>query len=198
LGTGRASGGRESDWSVLKVGFRGAERLTGRMVSGNLPFVGTYGGLDVVGPVLDALGDPTRRVILETLRRDGPSSVGRLADRVPVSRPAISQHLKVLGLAGLVTHEPKGTRNIYRVDRDGLDQLRGWLDQFWGDALDAFAEHVRRTESDRQDRHGQRTRAEEPTPPARRTEAGEPAATRVRRTGGESARVRRTGGKGLG
>ena len=96
--------------------------------------------------MLDALGDPTRRAILDTLRRQGPSSVAVLADRVPVSRPAISQHLKVLGLAGLVDHEPQGTRNIYRIDRSGLAEVRDWLDQFWGDALDAFAEHVRRVE----------------------------------------------------
>ena len=96
--------------------------------------------------VLDALGDPTRRKILDTLRRGGPSSVAGLAGQVPVSRPAISQHLKVLGLAGLVDHEPSGTRNIYRIDRTGLDSLRDWLDQFWDDALDAFADHVRRTE----------------------------------------------------
>jgi DNA-binding transcriptional ArsR family regulator len=120
--------------------------LTWGLVSGNLPFVGTYGSLEAAGPVLDALGDPTRRVILETLRRDGPSSVGALAEQVPVSRPAISQHLKVLGAVGLVDHESRGTRNIYRVHRAGLDELRDWLDQFWGDALDAYADHVRRME----------------------------------------------------
>lgn len=95
--------------------------------------------------MLDALGDPTRRVILETLRTAGPCSVGALAEQVPVSRPAISQHLKVLGAVGLVQHESRGTRNIYRVHRAGLDELRDRLDQFWGDALDAYAEHVRRT-----------------------------------------------------
>ena len=120
--------------------------MTCGLVSGNLPFVGTYGSLKVAGPVLDALGDQTRRVILETLRRDGPSSVGALAAQVPVSRPAISQHLKVLGAVGLVDHESRGTRNIYRVHRAGLDELRDWLDQFWGDALDAYADHVRRME----------------------------------------------------
>ena len=108
--------------------------------------MGTYGSLTAAGPVLDALGDPTRRVILETLRRGGPSSVTALAELVPVSRPAISQHLKVLGAVGLVQHESRGTRNIYRVHRAGLDELRDWLDQFWGDALDAYAEHIRRTE----------------------------------------------------
>jgi DNA-binding transcriptional ArsR family regulator len=116
------------------------------MVSDNLPFVSTY----QAETVLDALGDPTRRTILETLRRTGPSSVAGLAERVPVSRPAISQHLKVLGQAGLVDHEAKGTRNIYRLDRAGLDEVRDWLDQFWGDALDAFAQYVRETEGEQQ------------------------------------------------
>lgn len=107
--------------------------------------------------MLDALGDPTRRAIMETLRRQGPSSVAFLADRVPVSRPAISQHLKVLGLAGLVDHEPQGTRNIYRIDRTGLAEVRDWLDQFWGDALDAFAEHVRRVEGTTETGHTRST-----------------------------------------
>lgn len=110
--------------------------------------------------MLDALGDPTRRAILETLRQGGPSSVGGLAERVPVSRPAISQHLKVLGAVGLVNHESRGTRNIYRVDRTGLDELRAWLDQFWGDALEAYADHIRRTEQP----------ADRPTKQAGRTE----------------------------
>lgn len=114
------------------------QALTHRLVSDNLPFVATYEA------VLDALGDPTRRAILETLRR-GPRSVTDLTEYVAVSRPAISQHLKVLGAAGLVDHESQGTRNIYRVDQDGLESLREWLDQFWTDALDAFVDHVRRT-----------------------------------------------------
>ena len=101
--------------------------------------------------VLDALGDPTRRAILTALRR-GPSSVAGLTDYVPVSRPAISQHLKVLGQAGLVDHDIRGTRHIYRVDRDGLATLRDWLDQFWDDVLGAFADHVRRTETSATDR----------------------------------------------
>ena len=109
------------------------------MVSGNLRFVATYGA------VLDALGDPTRRAILTALRSE-PSSVARLTEHVPVSRPAISQHLKVLGQAGLVDHEVRGTRHVYRVDPDGLSVLRDWLDGFWGDVLGAFAEHIRRTE----------------------------------------------------
>lgn len=96
--------------------------------------------------VLDALGDPTRRAIVETLRKGGPSPVAGLTAHVPVSRPAISQHLKVLRAAGLVVHESQGTRNIYRVDRAGLESLRSWLDQFWEDALDAFSDHVRLAE----------------------------------------------------
>ena len=73
-----------------------------------------------------------------------------LAERVPVGRPAISQHLKVLGSAGLVDHEPQGTRNIYRIERSGLAEVREWLDRFWDDALEAFAERVRRTEGSEQ------------------------------------------------
>ncbi len=101
--------------------------------------------------VLDALGDPTRRAILAALRRE-PSSVAGLTDHVPVSRPAISQHLKVLGQAGLVDHDIRGTRHIYRVDRDGLATLRDWLDQFWDDVLEAFADHIRHTETSATDR----------------------------------------------
>jgi DNA-binding transcriptional ArsR family regulator len=92
-----------------------------------------------------ALGDPTRRAIFECLT-ERPRAVVELARELPVSRPAISQHLKVLGQAGLVDHDIRGTRHIYRVDRDGLATLRDWLDQFWDDVLDAFADHVRRTE----------------------------------------------------
>jgi DNA-binding transcriptional ArsR family regulator/uncharacterized protein YndB with AHSA1/START domain len=70
--------------------------------------------------------------------RNGPSPVGRLAEGLPVSRPAVSQHLKVLKEAGLVSEEQEGTRRIYRIDPHGLGQLRAWLDQFWEMALDAF------------------------------------------------------------
>lgn len=87
---------------------------------------------------LAALADPTRREVFETLRR-GPQSVGDLAGRLPVSRPAVSQHLKVLKQAGLVTDSAEGTRRIYRIDPQGLGPLRRWLDQFWTEALDAFA-----------------------------------------------------------
>ncbi len=86
-----------------------------------------------------------RRAILERLGR-GPQPVGRLAEGLPVSRPAVSQHLKVLKEAGLVQDEAEGTRRIYRIDPAGLGEIRRWLDQFWDDALAAFA-----AEADRRD-----------------------------------------------
>ena len=92
--------------------------------------------------VLDALGDRTRRQIVEYLR-DGPSSVGELAARLPVSRPAVSQHLTVLKRSGLVSYEERGTRNIYRLDPSALGSLRAWLDSFWQTALDRYADAVR-------------------------------------------------------
>lgn len=88
---------------------------------------------------MDALGDPTRRSIFERLRR-GPHAVGELAAGLPVSRPAVSQHLRVLERAGLVRARREGTRRIYAVEREGLDELRAWLDAFWDEALDRFAE----------------------------------------------------------
>lgn len=84
-----------------------------------------------------ALGDPTRRAIFERLA-DGPRAVGELASELPVSRPAVSQHLKVLKDARLVVDEPAGTRRIYHVDPDGLRALRGYLDHFWDQALAGF------------------------------------------------------------
>jgi DNA-binding transcriptional ArsR family regulator len=83
---------------------------------------------------LDALGDPTRRLIFARLR-SGACSVTMLAEGLPISRPAVSQHLKILKNAGLVTDEAAGTRRIYRVDRDGLAALRVWLDHFREDGL---------------------------------------------------------------
>ena len=88
---------------------------------------------------LDALGDPTRRTIVERLRQ-GPRSVGELASELPVSRPAVSQHLAVLRRARLVAHERQGTRNVYRPDADGVAALRTYFDGFWEDALDRFAD----------------------------------------------------------
>ena len=83
-----------------------------------------------------ALGDPTRRAIFERLA-ERPRAVGELAGELPVSRPAVSQHLKVLKDAGLVIDRPAGTRRVYRVDPDGVDALRVQLDSFWTKALDA-------------------------------------------------------------
>ena len=87
--------------------------------------------------VLDALGDSTRRAILQELQ-SGPAPVAELARRLPVSRPAVSQHLRVLLEANLVGYDKQGTRNLYRVDPKGLAELRSWLDEFWGSALDRF------------------------------------------------------------
>jgi DNA-binding transcriptional ArsR family regulator len=89
------------------------------------------------GHPLDALGDPTRRQVFELLRR-GPRSVGELAEHMPVSRPAVSQHLRVLEDAGLVTHRRNGTRNLYELDGTGVAELRAWVDDFWTDALARF------------------------------------------------------------
>ena len=86
------------------------------------------------GKALQCLSDPTRRRVFERLRA-GPQSVGVLARGLPVSRPAVSQHLKALKSAGLVNDRPEGTRRVYYIDPDGLGELRRWLDQFWDDAL---------------------------------------------------------------
>jgi DNA-binding transcriptional ArsR family regulator len=88
-----------------------------------------------------ALADPTRRAIFELLA-ERPSAVRELADDLPVSRPAVSQHLKVLKDAGLVVDHPDGTRRIYQLDPEGVDALRGYLDQFWNQALTAFKRAV--------------------------------------------------------
>ncbi len=102
--------------------------------------------------VLDALGDRTRRSIIRRLRQ-GPSSVGELAAALPVSRPAVSQHLTVLRRSGLVSYDELGTRNVYRLDPAGLAELRSWLDSFWETALDRYADRVR------QDGSGSRLKA---------------------------------------
>jgi DNA-binding transcriptional ArsR family regulator len=95
---------------------------------------------------IDALADPTRRRVFELLRR-GPASVGALADELPVTRPAVSQHLRTLREAGLVTFERDGTRHLYAVDQRGIMELRSWLDTFWDDALDRFREAAERERS---------------------------------------------------
>jgi DNA-binding transcriptional ArsR family regulator len=84
-----------------------------------------------------ALADPTRRQVFEQLRH-GPKPVGIIAAHVPVSRPAVSQHLGVLKKAGLVVDRAEGTRRVYYIDPQGLASIRIWLDQFWEDALTAF------------------------------------------------------------
>jgi DNA-binding transcriptional ArsR family regulator len=86
---------------------------------------------------LDALGDATRRKVFERLR-GGPRSVGELAAGLPVSRPAVSQHLRVLEEAGLVSHWREGTRHVYELDRTGVAELRSWVDGFWDEALARF------------------------------------------------------------
>jgi len=87
--------------------------------------------------VLDALGDPTRRAVLKRLR-EGGRSVGEITGGMAVSRPAVSQHLKILMAARLVTVHAEGTRRVYAIDARGLQSVRKWLDQFWDETLLAF------------------------------------------------------------
>ena len=94
---------------------------------------------------LEALADPTRRAIVARLRQR-PLPVGVIARDLPVSRPAVSSHLRILSDAGLVTHRSVGTRNLYALRPEGFANLRGWLDSLWGDALTAFAAYVDRNE----------------------------------------------------
>lgn len=92
---------------------------------------------------LETLADPTRRAVFERLR-EGPLSVAQIAGGLPVSRPAVSQHLKVLKDAGLVRDEPRGTARIYRIHAEGLRELRDWLDGFWDEALTRFKDYAER------------------------------------------------------
>jgi DNA-binding transcriptional ArsR family regulator len=112
--------------------------LTRTSVSYNLRLVTTY-----AEQVFDALGDPTRRSVFERLR-GGARSVGELAEGMDVSRPAVSQHLKVLKEARLVVDRAEGTRRLYAVDTQGLEALRTWLEGLWDEALDAFKEATER------------------------------------------------------
>jgi DNA-binding transcriptional ArsR family regulator len=105
-------------------------------VSATLPLVVTY-EVDQ----WTALGDPTRRAIFERLAAR-PQAVGELASELPVSRPAVSQHLKILKRAGLVADRPVGTRRVYRLDPDGLQALRAQLERFWTQALAAYKQVV--------------------------------------------------------
>jgi DNA-binding transcriptional ArsR family regulator len=90
---------------------------------------------------MHALGDPTRRAIFELLA-DGPRAVGDLAEQLPVTRPAVSQHLKVLKEAGLVTDRADGTRRLYQINPEGVDALRAYLDRFWDRALASYKQAV--------------------------------------------------------
>jgi DNA-binding transcriptional ArsR family regulator len=98
---------------------------------------------DTTTQALSALGDPTRRAIFERLA-ERPRAVGELARELPVSRPAVSQHLKVLKDAGLVVDTAVGTRRVYRVDPEGVNELRAYLDGFWNRALRAFKDVAER------------------------------------------------------
>jgi DNA-binding transcriptional ArsR family regulator len=95
-----------------------------------------------------ALSDPTRRQVFEQLRH-GPKSVGKIAAGMPVSRPAVSQHLGVLKKAGLVGDRAEGTRRVYYIDPQGLAAIRIWLDQFWDDALSGFKAEAEKRESNK-------------------------------------------------
>lgn len=97
---------------------------------------------------LDALGSPIRRTIVELLSEQ-PRAVGELASQLPVSRPAVSKHLRLLENAGLIAHEPEGTRNVYRLEAEGFEAASGWLNKFWTEALGRFRLVAENTEPDK-------------------------------------------------
>ena len=102
------------------------------------------------GDPFDALGDPNRRAIVELLGGGG-RSVREIADALPISRPAVSRHLRLLKNAGLVAEEPKGTRHVYRLHDEGVEAVRTYLSQVWGDAATRFrlvAENTKRPDVD--------------------------------------------------
>ena len=98
--------------------------------------------------VFTALADPTRRHIFEALR-ERPQTVGQLAADQPVSRPAVSQHLKVLASAKLVTVKPQGNRRLYLIKHDGLVDLRAYVESFWSDTLSAYDDEIERRVKDK-------------------------------------------------
>ena len=98
---------------------------------------------------MNALGDPTRRAIFELLS-EGPRPVGELARALPVTRPAVSQHLKVLREAGLVLDHQEGTRRLYQLDPDGLRAIRAYFERFWNSALDSFKRVVEKGSEEEQ------------------------------------------------
>src|ERR1700689_3684922 len=105
------------------------------------------------GKALQCLSDTTRRRVFEKLRA-GPQAVGVLARGLPVSRPAVSQHLRALKEAGLVADRAEGTRRVYYIDPDGLGELRRWIDRFWTDALEAFKQEVERADAPQRTNEG--------------------------------------------
>jgi DNA-binding transcriptional ArsR family regulator len=126
--------------------------------AGALPGAGVVGadvafGAGVVGAdvVFDALGEPVRRRILELLR-EGPTPVGRLAERLPVGRPAVSKHLRVLTNAGLIERHPAGTRNLYALAPEGMAAAQQWLVQTWDTVLAAYAAEISRQREKRSSR----------------------------------------------
>jgi DNA-binding transcriptional ArsR family regulator len=124
--------------------------LTASMVSAYLRLATAYLGCIVThsSTKLAALGDATRRRILELLA-EAPASVAEITDQVPVSRPAVSQHLKVLSEAGLVVHRVDGTRHLYQADPNGLAELRKYLDSLWETALGRFQADAQRASTSR-------------------------------------------------
>ena len=106
--------------------------------------------------MLGALSDPTRQTVLNLLRRR-PSTVGELASQLPVSRPAVSQHLRVLRSAGLVKEERRGTRHYFRLDPKSLAELRSHIDSMWRDALTAFSDFANKETADHGKSRGKRT-----------------------------------------
>jgi DNA-binding transcriptional ArsR family regulator len=119
---------------------------------------------EVAHAILDALGDRTRREIVERLR-DGPLPVGRLAERVTVGRPAVSKHLRVLEGAGVVEHHRVGTRNLYALAPAGLVALQQWLVDTWDQTLSAYAQAVAERVG-QTDQREERTRGSRPARPA--------------------------------
>jgi len=117
---------------------------TRTVVSTYLPLVAAYQKNG-----MSALGDPTRRAIFELLA-DGPRPVGELARELPVTRPAVSQHLKVLKEAGLVIDRPDGTRRLYQLNPEGVGALRAYFDRFWNRALTAFKQAVEQANEEEQ------------------------------------------------
>ena len=115
--------------------------------------------MNTYGSVLEALGDPTRRAVFELLAEQ-PLAVGELARRLPVSRPAVSQHLRVLRDAGLVTDRPEGTRRVYSVNPAALEELRTYVEGFWRKTLASFkkATEDKASERRRSERKGKESR----------------------------------------